>query len=100
MSDKMRAEDFKPCALCGKGMMHAGLPLFYRVRIERMGISLPDVQRAHGMEQFMGGHVAIARVFCDPDIAEPIVKAATALVCETCATAGDGVVARLMEGAE
>jgi hypothetical protein len=68
----MTAGDFKPCALCGRGVMHAGVPIFYRVRIESMGINLQEVQRTAGMEQFMGGHVALARVFHDPDIATPI----------------------------
>lgn len=83
--DAMKAGDFKPCALCGKGMMHTGLPLFWRVRIERMSIDSRAVQRAHGMEQYMDGVIALARVFEDPDIATPIAGQTTALVCETCA---------------
>ena len=39
----MKAEDFKPCALCGKGMMHTGVPLFYRVTVEHLGIKMREV---------------------------------------------------------
>ena len=80
----MKAEDFKPCALCGKGMMHTGVPLFYRVTVEHLGIKMREVERAAGMEQFMG-HVALARVFHDPEIAEAIGKPVTVLVCQSCA---------------
>jgi hypothetical protein len=82
----MRAGDFKPCALCGKGVMHTQMPLFYRVRIERMGIDLDEVRRTDAMEKFFGGHVRIARAFQDPVLATPIGEAAHALVCEKCAT--------------
>lgn len=81
----MRAGDFKPCALCGKGVMHAGVPLFYRIRIETMGVDLEATRRADAMERYMGGAVALARVFEDPDIAITIVPEATALVCQSCA---------------
>lgn len=94
----MKARDFKPCAYCGKGVMHTGLPLFYRVRIERMGIDVHEVQRAHGMEQFMGGHLALARVFHDPDIATPLHDVVEAFVCEECGTKPDFLV-RLLEEA-
>jgi hypothetical protein len=48
------------------------------------------------MEQFMGGHVALARVFHDPDIATPIAPAVTALVCQECSVQPH-IVARLSE---
>lgn len=85
MSEAMKAGDLQRCALCGHGMMHTGLPLFYRVRIEQMAVDLNAVRRAGAMEQYMGGHVAIARVFEDPDIAAPMFPASTKLVCQSCA---------------
>ena len=33
----MKHKDFKPCHLCGKGVMHAGHPLFLRISIDRLG---------------------------------------------------------------
>jgi hypothetical protein len=95
----MRAGDFAPCALCGKGVMHTGVPLFYRVRIETMGVNARAVQSAHAMELYMGGHVALARVFEDPDIATPVVPEATALVCQTCGTQPH-LLAQLSEAAQ
>jgi hypothetical protein len=81
----MKADDFKKCRLCGKGMMHTGLPLFWRARIERMGIDMNEVQRAGGMEQMMFGNVGLARVFYDPDIAKPVHDPVEILLCEKCA---------------
>lgn len=81
----MRAADLRPCALCGKGVMHTGVPLFWRVSLQRMGVDLAAVQQGHGMETYFGGHVALARVFHDPEIAKPFGEGRTILVCEECA---------------
>ena len=82
----MRAGDFTKCKGCGKGMMHTGLPIFWRVKIERMGINNRAVQQADAMERYMGGAVALARVFEDPEIAKPIegIEPQTILICEEC----------------
>lgn len=80
----MKAGDLKPCALCGKGMMHSGVPLFYRVTVEHMGVDLREIQRAAGMEQVMG-NVALARVFHDPDVATRLGEPVASLVCQDCA---------------
>lgn len=80
----MRAEDFKKCARCGKGMAHAGTPIFYRVTLESMMIDARAVQRTDAMEKYMGGAVALARVFEDPVIAQVVVTHTT-LLCQPCA---------------
>lgn len=82
----MKAADFKPCIMCGKGVMHTGVPLFYRVKIERLGILANEVQRTSAMEQFMGGNVAIARAFHDPELTRVVMPEVTGLVCEPCST--------------
>lgn len=83
----MFRKDFRPCAFCGKGVMHTGLPLFWRVCIERMGVDLVAAQRQHGMEVFFGGNVGIADVFNDgAPIANPLQDSEkTILICERCA---------------
>lgn len=88
----MKAADLKPCAICGKGVMHAGTPIFYRVKVESMGIDVNAVRRADAMERYFGGSaanqagVAVARVFEDPEIAKPIIEdQPVVLVCQPCA---------------
>jgi hypothetical protein len=84
----MKAEDLKPCALCGKGMMHAGVPLFYQVTVQTMGVDARAVQQQHGLETFFGGGrggVAMSRVFSpDPDVAKAIGDPHRTLVCQSC----------------
>lgn len=85
----MKRTDFKPCANCGKGVAHTGLPLFWVVEIQRFGIDAQAVQRQHGMEQFFGGNrpgaVALADVFNDgAPLASPINDKVKILLCETC----------------
>lgn len=81
----MKAGELQPCALCGQGLMHNGLPLFWRIRLERFGVDRHAVNQAAGMETFFGGAVALARVFSDPEIATPVGEVRTILVCESCA---------------
>lgn len=85
----MKAGDFKPCAICGRGMMHAGVPLFFRVKIEHMGVDLKAVERTAGLEMMFGGGVAgakLARIMGpDPDLAKPMMEPQQLLVCHPCA---------------
>lgn len=50
------------CSSCGKGVMNTGLPLFWVVKVERYGIDHSAIQRQNGLEQMMGGCVALAQV--------------------------------------
>ena len=80
----MKANELQPCAICTKGVMHAGMPLFWRVSLQRMAVDLEASRQLVGMETFFG-NVALARVFTDPDIASPFGEPRTILVCEQCA---------------
>lgn len=94
----MNANDIKPCSLCGKGLMHTRLPLFWRVRIERMGVNMDKMRQQAGLEMMLGS-VAIARVMGAHDgLAEPLSdKPTELLVCEDCATSRDLPIAALAE---
>lgn len=84
VGEPIKAKDLKKCTCCGKGVMHTGFPVFYRVTFERMGVDARAVQQAHGMETFFGGNVAIARAFMDPDIAKPLNEPEDLFICEAC----------------
>lgn len=81
----MKAGELQPCALCGLGVLHAGVPLFWQVTFRRMGIDYGAVRRMAGLEIALGG-VALARVMgLDEAVANPIAEEHTILVCEECA---------------
>jgi len=80
----VRTEELKPCALCGQGLMHAGVPLFYQVTVQTMGVDLRAVRQMQGLETYFG-NVALARVFSpDPEVAKPIGESHTTLICQSC----------------
>jgi hypothetical protein len=82
----MKAADLRQCALCKQGVMHAGVPLFWRVSLQRMGVDMAAVRREAGLEMMLGGHVALARIMGpNEDIAAPIGESVEIVVCETCA---------------
>jgi hypothetical protein len=85
-SRAMKQTDFTPCARCGKGVMHTGLPMFYRVTVEHMGIDVQAARRQMGLEMMLGGAGRIANVMGpDEDMGLPIGSANQGLFCETCA---------------
>ncbi len=75
------------CAACGKPFGHTGLPLFWRVRIERLGVKMGAVQRQDGLAAFFGGNVRLAQVMgADADLTQPMMDPVTVTLCERCAT--------------
>lgn len=73
------------CALCGNKVMASGLPLFWRVTVERFGIDMHALQRQQGLTMMLGGNAAIAAAMGpDEELAVPIGDTATLTVCETC----------------
>lgn len=82
----MKHKDFKPCEICGKGMMHAGHPLFLRITIERMGIDSRAVERAHGMEMMVGDPLLANIMGADEDLAKVVDGKRDMLICIRCAS--------------
>ena len=73
------------CAHCGKKIGETGLPLFYRVTIERHGIDLKAVQRQQGLTMMLGGNAAIAQAMgADEHLTIRLVDPFTVTVCEPC----------------
>lgn len=82
---EMKQKDFKPCIVCGKGVMHANQPIFLRVTVERLGIDIKAVQRAYGAELMMGNHVIANAMGLDEDLAKIIDASTDMLICSRCA---------------
>jgi len=97
---EFRRRNLVPCALCGKGVMHDGSPIFYRVRVEQLVVDIGAVQRRHGLEQFFGGGGVGAELAqamgADEPIAKPLSSIFEALLCQSCSMGG-ATVPRLCE---
>lgn len=86
------------CAGCDKPFGHTGLPLFWRVTIERYGVDALAIQRQTGLEMMLGGHVAIAQAMGpNEDMAKPMMEPVTVTLCEHCAIQEQQVIAVLAE---
>jgi hypothetical protein len=73
------------CALCKKPIGNSGVPLFWRVTVERFGLNMPALQHQQGLGLMLGG--ALAQVMgADEDLALPVMDAVKVTVCESCCT--------------
>lgn len=73
------------CSGCGHGVMRTGFPTFYTITLKRFFINMKAVQRQAGLEQMMGGSVALARVFSpNEDMAKKCMKEKQLTFCEYC----------------
>ncbi len=82
--DELR--ELAECANCKKKLGETGMPLFFKVTIERYGLNKPALDRLQGMTQFFGGHAQLASVMgADEDLAKRISGPRTVMICESCA---------------
>jgi len=73
------------CGLCGKKIGDTGLPLFWRVKIERWSLNMDAVIRQQDLTMMLG-HAGLAQAMGpDEDMAEKLYEAEIT-VCENCAT--------------
>lgn len=82
------------CSLCNKAIGRSGLPLFWRVKIERFGLDIAALQRQQGLGMMIGGPLAMI-MGPDDDLAKPMMDPVTLTVCETCAMESDFSVGEL-----
>lgn len=72
------------CCLCMKPIGASGLPLFWRVPVERFGVNLAAVKRQDGLGAFLGSPALAAVMGPGEDLAKPVMEPVTATICETC----------------
>jgi len=73
------------CAGCGKGFMHTGLPLFWRVRIERLGVDMSVVRRQEVLAMMLNSSVLAGVMGTDEEMTKPMMDPVEITLCETCA---------------
>jgi hypothetical protein len=82
------------CSSCGRKIGESGLPLFWRVTIERFGLELRELERQQGLALMLGGNGLLARVMGpDADLARPLMDPVTLSICEPCGTSSTMVAA-------
>lgn len=86
------------CSLCRKPVVHTGLPLFWRVTVERFGIDAEAVQRNHGLMKFLGSARLATAIGPDEDMAKPVMEKAVLTLCESCAMEHGQLVDAAMQG--
>lgn len=80
-----KQSDFQPCAICHRGMMHAGMPVFYRLKVERLGLDMQAIRRQHGLEMMMGAAAPLASIMGPNETMATVIDGPhTILICETC----------------
>lgn len=76
------------CTVCRKRIGHTGVPLFWRVTVERFGIDANAARRQQGLGLMLGAELAMI-MGPDEDMAQPMFPPAVATLCEDCATSLD-----------
>lgn len=94
--------DHATCSLCREKILSpaaaGGLPLFWRVTVERFGVDLRAVERQQGLTMLLGGNATIAAAMGpDEEMTQPLMEPLVLTICERCGTAKDYPVAALVE---
>lgn len=83
----MKQSEMRPCVCCGRGIMHGGDIVAYRVTVEQHLVDVGAVQRQHGLEMMMGGGMggaAIAAVMGTNSDLTKMASSVSGLICQPC----------------
>jgi len=82
----LKQEDLTKCGGCGKGVMHNGCPIFYRMKISSYWVNAGAVKRQTGLEMMLGGAAGLAAVMgTNEDLAKPMGDGIEINACMDCA---------------
>lgn len=73
------------CCVCDRKTLSTGVPLFWRVTIERFGVDLRAVQRQDGLAAHLGSAPLAQIMGPNEDLAKPVMDPKVVTVCEDCA---------------
>lgn len=91
---------YATCSACQKGIGHTGLPLFWRVTIERFGVNVHAARRQDGLAAHLGSPLLASIMGPDEEMTMPMMDAITLSLCETCALQSPPIAALTECGAE
>ena len=72
------------CDVCKQKIGHTGLPLFWRVTIERFGIDMNATRRQQGLGMMLGAQLAMV-MGPDEDMTVQLMGPVVLTLCEDCA---------------
>lgn len=84
------------CSICHQPVLVTGVPLFYRVVVERFGVDMRAVDRQDGLAKMLGSTRLASVMGPDPELARRAMEPVVLAVCERCSM-NDLSVARLAE---
>lgn len=73
------------CGRCSRKFGEAGLPMFWRLTIERHGVMLDAMERARALEVLVGSPAIAAVMGPDEELTATLLPPVTITVCEKCA---------------
>jgi len=73
------------CNLCRRKIGASGLPLFWRVTIERFGVDLRAIERQDGLGACLSNSMLANMMGPDEDLAKQMMDPVKLTICETCA---------------
>lgn len=74
------------CGVCGNLFGHAGLPIFWRIKIERFGVNMKAVVSQDGLAQMIGSSRLAQVMGTDADMTFPMMDPVKVTICEHCIT--------------
>jgi hypothetical protein len=81
----MKANELRPCDVCGRPLMAGGHVTFHKITFERMAVNMRAVRDRVGLSMVLGNN-ALAEVFAPiADVADRVGDADALVMCEDCA---------------
>ena len=85
------------CVMCKKPIGHTGLPVFWRIRIQRYVLKIDALKRQQGLTMMLDGYAQLAQIMGpDEDMADKMSEIEITL-CAKCATEEQWPIAVLEE---
>jgi hypothetical protein len=75
--------DASTCGICGKKIGSSGVPMFFRVSIQRFALNLAACQRQHGLELMLGAQLGQI-MGPGESLADPLAEAHEFTICNDC----------------
>jgi hypothetical protein len=83
------------CSFCNRGITQSGLPLFWCIKVTRLGLQLDAIKRQHGLNLALGSAQLGAIMGADEKLATPVMEEVTLTACEGCAMDDLGALAHI-----